>query len=289
MGKKREIVFLGVPIHLGANRAGIDFALDVLRENYPETFRGMIEISVEKQKEDFKNKKMKYKNTILHTCEKLAAKVNAEAKEGKFPIIIGGDHSIALGSISGMAVERKNLGVIWIDAHGDMNTDAITESGNIHGMPLALLQGHGDPDLVKCFHSEPKIKSENVVVLGARDLDFKERELMDKLGVKHISYQNVLDRGLPAILKEIKDHLKVENIHISFDVDSIDPNFAPGVSTPVHIGFTPEEMFETFDFIFRNYNVSSVDIVEFNPVNDEDEKTCKFVNELTNHILKNCQ
>ncbi|MGL4944716.1 MAG: arginase, partial [Fusobacteriaceae bacterium] len=189
-----------------------------------------------------------------------------------------------LGSISGVALE-KEVGVIWIDAHGDMNTDEITMSGNIHGMPLALLQGYGDRDLVNCFYEGAKIESKNVVVLGARDLDHKEREFMDELGVKHISYDEVIHKGLDNVLEEIKEYLQVEDIHISFDVDSIDPEYAPGVSTPVRNGFTPEEMFTTFKFIFKNYFVTSVDIVEYNPVNDKNGKTMEFVNELTNYVI----
>lgn len=282
--EKMKSMMFGVPMNLGANKAGIEFSIDVLQENYPDTFEDMTVIDVEKQKENFNDWNLKYKNTILHTCEKLATQVNEAVRDGYRPITIGGDHSIALGSISGVALE-KEIGVIWIDAHGDMNTDEITMSGNIHGMPLALLQGYGDRDLVNCFYEGAKIESKNVVVLGARDLDYKEREFMEELGVKIISYDEVIHRGLEAVLEEIKDYLQVDNVHISFDVDSIDPEFAPGVSTPVRNGFTPEEMFETFKFIFKNYFVTSVDIVEYNPVNDKNGKTMEFVNELTSYVV----
>ncbi|MGL6167896.1 MAG: aminotransferase class I/II-fold pyridoxal phosphate-dependent enzyme [Fusobacteriaceae bacterium] len=282
--EKMKSVMFGVPMNLGANKAGIEFSIDVLQEYFPDTFDEMTIIDVEKQKENFNDWNLKYKNTILHTCEKLAQQVNQAVRDGYRPITIGGDHSIALGSISGVALE-KEIGVIWIDAHGDMNTDEITTSGNIHGMPLALLQGYGDRDLVNCFYEGAKIESKNVVVLGARDLDHKEREFMDELEIKYISYDEVIHKGLEVILDEIKDYLQVDEVHISFDVDSVDPEFAPGVSTPVRNGFTPEEMFQTFKFIFKNYFVTSVDIVEFNPVNDKNGKTREFVNELTNYVL----
>jgi ornithine decarboxylase len=166
-----------------------------------------------------------------------------------------------------------------------MNTDEITMSGNIHGMPLALLQGYGDRDLANCFYEGPKIETKNIVIIGARDLDYKERELIDELGIKCFSYDEIIHKGLDVVLDEIKEYLQVDNVHISFDIDSVDPEFAPAVSTPVRNGFTTEEMYETFGFLFKNYFVTSVDIVEFNPVNDKNGKTAEFVNELTNFCL----
>ncbi len=282
--EKMKNILFGVPMNLGANKAGIEFGPEVLEEFYPDTFDEMTIIPVEKQKENFNDWNLKYKNTILHTCEKLAMQVNEAVRDGYRPITIGGDHSISLGSISGVSLE-KEIGVIWIDAHGDMNTDEITMSGNIHGMPLALLQGYGDRDLVNCFYEGAKIEGKNVVIIGARDLDYKERELIDELGIKCISYDEIIHKGLETVLEEIKEFLQIDNLHISFDVDSVDPEFAPAVSTPVRSGFTPEEIFTTFRFLFKNYSITSVDIVEFNPVNDKNGKTAEFVNELTNFVL----
>lgn len=282
--EKMKSMMFGVPMNLGANKAGIEFGPDTLCEYYPDTFDEMEIIEVEKQKENFNEWNLKYKNTILNTCEKLATSVNEAVRDGYRPIVIGGDHSIALGSISGVSLE-KEIGVIWIDAHGDMNTDESTITGNIHGMPLALLQGAGDRDLVNCFYEGAKIDSKNVVILGARDLDFKEREIIDQLGVKVIYHDEVLQKGLENILEEIKDYLKIDNLHISFDVDSVNPEMAPGVSTPVRNGFTTDEIFQTFKYLFKNYFVTSVDIVEFNPVNDKNDKTLKFVNELTEYVI----
>lgn len=282
--EKMKNKMFAVPMNLGANRSGIEFGPEVLEEFYPDTFGDMTYINVEKQKEDFNDWSLKYKNTILHTCEKLAESVNQAVKDGYRPITIGGDHSIALGSVSGVSLE-KEVGIIWIDAHADMNTDESTVSGNIHGMPLALLQGLGDRDLVNCFYEGAKIDTKNVVIIGARDIDLKENEIVKELGIKVVHYEEVLQKGLDNVLQEIKDYLKIDNIHISFDVDSIDPEFAPGVSTPVRYGFTPEEMFKTFKFLFKNYSITSVDIVEYNPVNDKNQKTMEFVNELTEFVL----
>lgn len=282
--EKMKSMMFGVPMNLGANKAGIEFGPETLQEGYPDTFDEMHIIDVEKQKENFNEWQLKYKNTILHTNEKLAAEVNRAVKDGYRPITIGGDHSIAMGTIAGVSLE-KEIGVIWIDAHGDMNTRDTTISGNIHGMPLASSLGLGDRDLVNCFYEGAKIDKKNVVILGARDLDFKERELIDELGIKVISYDEVIHKGLDTVLQEITEYLQMDNLHISFDVDSVDPEIAPGVSTPVRNGFTSEEMFTTFKHLFKNYFVTSVDIVEFNPVNDVNGKTAEFVNELTNLVL----
>ncbi len=265
--KMRNRIF-GVPLNLGADRSGIEFGIDVLYENFSDTFGEIEMIDVDKQREDFNVPMMKYKNTILNTCEKIAKMVDEAVEDGYRPITIGGDHSIALGTISGVAKSNPNLGVVWIDAHADMNTEETTISGNIHGMPLAFLQGEGDADMVNCYFEGAKIKPENVVILGARDIDVREYDVIEKLGVKVIPYDDVMRQGIEAVLEEIGDYLKVSDIHISFDVDSLNPKFAPGVSTPVKNGFDEEDIFKTFKYLFKNYFITSVDIVEYNPVYD---------------------
>ncbi|MDR3258535.1 MAG: aminotransferase class I/II-fold pyridoxal phosphate-dependent enzyme [Fusobacteriaceae bacterium] len=282
--EKMKSVLFGVPMNLGANRSGIEFSPDTLCSSFPDTFDEMEIIDIEKQRENFNDWNLKYKNTVLNTCEKIAGSVYQSVKDGYRPIIIGGDHSIALGSISGVSLE-KDIGVIWIDAHGDMNTDKSTITGNIHGMPLALLQGIGDRDLVNCFYEGAKIDSKNIVIFGVRDLDFKEREIIEQVGVKVFYYDEIAEKGLENSLEEVKEYLKIDNLHISFDIDSINPEYAPGVSVPVRNGFTIDDVFHTFKFLFKNYFVTSVDIVEFNPVNDKNDKTLNFVNELTNYVV----
>ena len=250
----------------------------------PDTFDEMEVIEIDKQREDFNHPNMKYKNTILHTCEKVAKSINEAIEDGYRPITIGGDHSIALGTISGVA-KTKEVGVVWIDAHADMNTDETTITGNIHGMPLALLQGEGDEDLVNCFFEGAKIKPENVVILGTRDIDVRERDVIEKLGIKVYHYEDVLRKGIDSVLAEIHDYLKVEDIHISFDIDSMNPVAAPGVSTPVKNGFDEDDVYKTFKFLFKNYFITSVDIVEFNPVRDKNEKTAALVRDFTEFML----
>lgn len=276
---------IAVPLHLGANRAGIEFGPMVLEEAYPEIFKNMKYVPIEMKKENFNDWTLKYKNTILDTCERLAKETNEIIKSGERVITLGGDHSIALGSISGVAKEEKNLGIVWIDAHGDMNTNSSTESGNIHGMPLASLQGIGDEDLQNCFFKGQKIKSENVVILGARDVDKEEWTNINKLGVKVITAEDSKRMGIEKTLEEIKKYLKVEKLHISFDIDSIDPEYVPGVSTPVINGFTKEDIFKTFEFLMENYTVPSIDVVEFNPVNDKEGKTLEFTKNMIEFLI----
>lgn len=285
---KREIKneIIAVPLHLGANRAGIEFGPRVLEEAYPEIFGDMKYVPIHMQKENFNDWTLKYKNTILDCCNRLAKETNRAYNEGKRVITLGGDHSIALGSISGIAKEEKNLGIVWIDAHGDMNTNSSTESGNIHGMPLASLQGIGDKDLQNCFFNGQKINSRNVVILGARDVDKEEWVNIKNLGVKTITNEEVFRDGLEKTLENIKEYLKVDKLHISFDIDSIDPEHTPGVSTPVHKGLTPEEIFKTFSYLMKNYDVTSIDVVEFNPVNDKEGKTLEFTKNMIEYLLK---
>lgn len=278
--KQIENKYLVVPMNLGANRSGIEFGSDILKDYYPEYLEDAITIETQQQKENFNDWTLKYKNTILSSCNRLAEAVNRIYRQGGRAITIGGDHSIALGSISGIAKDEENLGVVWIDAHGDMNTNDSTESGNIHGMPLAALQGLGDSDLTECFYQGKKIKTENVVILGARDIDVKEQEIIDRIGLKVISAEEVREKGILKALEEIKDYLKVEKLHISFDIDSIDPKYTPGVSTPVTHGFTTEDIFLTFNYLYDNFAITSVDIVEYNPVYDIQGKTLEFIGDL---------
>ncbi len=278
---------IGVPCNLGANKCGIDFGIPELLKYSPRIFKDMSILGIQHQEEDFSNQKMKYKNTILHTCQDLSEITNHAIKDGDRPIIIGGDHSLGLGSIAGVAVEKDNLGVIWIDAHADMNTADISESGHIHGMPLAFLLGHGDKDFINVLKAGAKIQVKNAIVIGTRDLDVEEEAFMNEIGLKYIPYDVIKNQGLDITLDQIRSYLQVEELHISFDVDSMDPSLAPGVSTPVSGGFSYENVIDIFDFLNHEYKVSSIDIVEFNPVNDKEQKTLRIVNNLVDWIQEN--
>jgi len=224
------------------------------------------------------------KNTVLDTCEKIAKRVNEAVIDGYRPILIGGDHSISLGSVSGVSLE-KEIGVLWISAHGDMNTPESTLTGNIHGMPLALLQGLGDRELVNCFYEGAKLDSRNIVIFGAREIEVEERKIIEKTGVKIVYYDDILRKGIDNVLDEIKDYLKIDNLHISIDMNVFDPEIAPGVSVPVRRGMSYDEMFKSLKFVFKNYSVTSADITEFNPLNDINGKTAELVDDIVQYMM----
>ena len=282
--EKMKNVLIGVQTNLGVNKTGTEFGPDDLIQAYPDTFDEMELISVERQKEDFNDKKLKFKNTVLDTCEKIAKRVNEAVIDGYRPILIGGDHSISLGSVSGVSLE-KEIGVLWISAHGDMNTPESTLTGNIHGMPLALLQGLGDRELVNCFYEGAKLDSRNIVIFGAREIEVEERKIIEKTGVKIVYYDDILRKGIDNVLDEVKDYLKVDNLHISIDMNVFDPEIAPGVSVPVRNGMSYDEMFKSLKFAFKNYSVTSADITEFNPLNDINGKTAELVDDIVQYMM----
>ena len=265
-----------VPFGCGANVKGIAESNIVIFNKYDDA------ILVEVEKTDsLSNEKLINLGKVVKTNLNIAKAVNKELQLGNRVLCIGGDHSIALGSISAIASNIDNLGVIWVDAHGDMNTHLTTETGHIHGMILAALQGHGHPQLIDIFRPGKKIETRNVVIFGVRDLDKKEQELMNEVGVLYITHKEILKNGLMASLNNVKKYLSnVKNLHISFDLDSINPQFISGVSVPVKSGFTTEEGKAIIEFLFNNFNVRTADIVEFNKEFDKDEQTEKYL-----HIL----
>lgn len=281
--EKMKNLLFGVQMNLGANKSGTEFAPDELLVSYPDTFDEMEIIPVERQREDFNYKKVKFKNTILDTCEKLARAVNQAVQDGYRPITIGGDQSITLGSISGVSLE-KEIGIIWLSAHADMNTDETTLTGNIHGMPLSLLQGLGDRDLVNCFYEGAKIDTKNIVIFGAREVETEERKIIEDLGIKIIYYDEILKKGLENVLEEVREYLQIETIHINLSMNALDPEIAPGVSVPVRSGFTEDEISQTVKFLFKNFYISSADITEFNPVNDINGKTAEIINNIVEYM-----
>lgn len=265
-----------VPFGCGANVKGIAESNIVIFNKYDDA------ILVEVEKTDsLSNEKLINLGKVVKTNLNIAKVVNKELQLGNRVLCIGGDHSIALGSISAIASNIDNLGVIWVDAHGDMNTHLTTETGHIHGMILAALQGHGHPQLIDIFRPGKKIETRNVVIFGVRDLDKKEQELMNEVGVLYITHKEILKNGLMASLNNVRKYLShLKNLHISFDLDSINPQFIPGVSVPVKSGFTTEEGKAIIEFLFNNFNVHTADIVEFNKKFDKDEQTEKYL-----HIL----
>ena len=194
---------------------------------------------------------------------------------GRFPLVLGGDHSVAVGSVSA-SFQQPKTGLIWVDAHADFNTPATSPSGNVHGMPLAALVGHGDPRLVRIGSAEPSVRSENVVIIGVRQLDPKERERLRESGIKTFSMRDIDEWGMPEVARRALLHLEhCQRLHLSLDVDAIDPTYAPGVATPVMGGITFREMHLLMEKIADTHLLFAMDVVEVNPMLDVRNQTAR--------------
>lgn len=293
--KQQTVTIIGFPMDLGSGRRGVDMGPSALRiaglENKLEQLgynvedTGDIDIEImERQK--LHNPKLRYLDEILKTTTVLAARVEKVLEQNKFPLCLGGDHSMALGTIAGISSYcKKNnltLGVIWIDAHADMNTEDTTPSGNIHGMPLAASLGLGNSELVNLYGFAPKLKAENCAIIAARSIDPLERLNIKKLNPSVYTMSDVdklgIHRIISRVLKQFKE--KVDHIHISFDVDSIDPNFAPGVGTPVPGGLNYREAHLLMESIAECGCMSSLEVAEVNPILDLHNSSAVFAAEL---------
>ncbi|GBD86402.1 arginase [bacterium BMS3Abin03] len=280
---------------LGAGRRGVDMGASALRIaglqlkleklGYRVKDRGNIKIEI-MERQRVQNPKLKYLNEILKTSKILAAKVENILEEGEFPLCIGGDHSMALGTIAGIAAHcknhRKKLGVIWVDAHADMNTEDTTPSGNIHGMPLAASLGLGNEKLVNLYGISPKIKPGNCALIGIRSVDDAEKINIKKLKLPVFTMSDIDKSGIFRIMVKVLKYFreKVDHIHVSFDVDSIDPLVAPGVGTPVSGGLSYREAHLIMESIAECSCMSSLEVTEVNPILDHENKTAYFMVEL---------
>ncbi|MCW8805308.1 MAG: arginase [Ignavibacteriaceae bacterium] len=292
---KQNVSIIGFPMDLGADRRGVDMGPSALRIaglqtkleslGYKVDDNGDIKIEImERQK--IKNPRLKYLDEIIKTSKLLADKVEKVLVKGDFPLCIGGDHSMALGTVSGIASyckkNKQKLGVIWIDAHSDMNTDETSPSGNIHGMPLASLLGLGCDELVNLLGFSPKLDPENCALIGIRSIDEAEKVNIKKLGVPIYTMNDIdklgIHRIIAKVLKQFRE--KVDHIHISFDVDSVDPSVAPGVGTPVSGGLSYREAHLLMETIAECGCMSSIEVAELNPILDHKNQSAAFAAEL---------
>lgn len=287
---------LGIPLDLGAERIGADLAPNALR------YRKIIEklqrvgISIEdlgnieselREKLKRGNPRLKYANEIIRISEIVAGIVAAEIHKGNKIIAIGGDHSISLGTISGAAYnEEESLGLLWLDAHPDLNTEKTTMTGNVHGMPLAALLGEGNSELVNLSKKGAKIRKENVIIIGVKDIDLAEAELIASLKLKTFGISKIVSSGLDPIFDEINQLIsRTSRIWVSIDLDVMDEQYAPGVGMPNYGGLTYREMSAISAFIGKNCKVVGMDIVEYNPVNDIEHLTSDLAIEIVAKIL----
>ena len=228
------------------------------------------------------NLKLKYLDPIVGISKELSTIVTTILQEGEFPVILGGDHSISLGSVWGVANVHKNVGVIWVDAHADFNTDQSTPSGNIHGMILAALAGIGHSSLTTVGGWQPKIHAETIVIVGARDLDRAEQDLLRAHSI-HVFTMSEIDRvGISEIMQRAIAIAGQQNdgIHLSLDMDALDPKEAPGVGTPVRGGLTYREAHLAMEIIADSHQLVAMDVVEVNPILDRENATALLAVEL---------
>ena len=294
--KNSKIVnIIGFPMDLGADRRGVDMGPSALRiAGLPERLQnlgykiiddGDIIIQI-KEKQKVENPKLKYLDEILKTSKILAKKVEKSLSQNHFPLCIGGDHSMAIGTIAGISsycIKNKlKLGVIWIDAHADMNTDKTSPSGNIHGMPLAANLGLGNEKLVNFYGVTPKLKPENTALIGVRSIDEFEKKNIKQMNLSVYTMSDVdklgIHRIIARVLKQFQE--KVDHIHVSFDLDSVDPALAPGVGTPVPGGLNFRESHLLMESIAECGCMSSLEVTEVNPILDDKNKSAQFAAEL---------
>lgn len=281
----KQYSLYGCPMHLGVSNAGITGAINTLKAHYPEF---NIEKIDEIYKEGLDLPNLKNLDSVVATCEDIAKKASKIVKDGEIPIFIGGDHAAVIGSISGVCEHKKNLGLFWVDSHSDINTEKTTVTGNIHGMPVSALLNMGEEKLTSIHFEGEKILPQNVVLFGLRDVDPPEQEIINQLGIKAFTHQDIVDKGLVSCLIEAKEHFsRCNGVHLSFDLDSIDPDIIKGVSVPVLGGFNKQDAVDIMQFCLENLDLTSIDIVEFNPANDQDGETLAFLAELINLILHN--
>lgn len=286
-----RIRVIGVPMDLGADRRGVDIGASAIRYaglndqlrrlGYSVNDIGNIVVP-QPESQPIGDPHLKYLEPIVQVSEDLANAVTSALQAGEFPLVLGGDHSIALGSITGVARVHRDIGVIWVDAHGDFNTHETTPSGNIHGMILGALAGLGHPRLTGIGGWSPKINPKTIVIVGARDLDLGEQELLRQQEIHVFTMTDIDQHGMSEIMREAVEIASQAShgFHLSLDMDSLDPREAPGVGTPVRGGLTYREAHLAMEVVASSGRMVSMDAVEVNPILDRENATAHLAVEL---------
>lgn len=291
LNPKRQVAMVSVSIDLGAGRRGVDMGPSALRiagitgaiESLGYSVREVGSVTAGGfETADAGDAKTRFLSEILDVAERTGQLVEDGLSEGCLPFILGGDHSLSIGSVAAVARHYRQrgerIGVIWVDAHADMNRPETTPSGNIHGMSLAVLMGHGHARLKGLSGDEPAVDPRNVTVLGARELDSGEKELIRELGVRVFTMSEIDERGIGPCMDEALTRAMdgTGGFHLSFDLDSLDPRVAPGVGTPVEGGFTLREGHLICEKAARTQALVSLEVVELNPVLDTGNHTAEI-------------
>ena len=297
---KKIIEIIGVPTDLGANLRGANMGPAAIRIaglkakiaalGYSVVDSGDIAIPIRETIAD-QTSNLRFLKDVVQTTKAVHERTKASLAKGNLPILLGGDHSSAIGSLAAVSdhfsAQKKDFGVIWIDAHADLNTPDTSPSGNIHGMPLAVALGLGHPDLCAVGESDVEVNPKKVALIGIRTLDPKEKEILKQVGIRYFTMREIDERGMFAVMSEAiaiatRD---TAGIHLSLDLDGIDPDYAPGVSTPVTGGISLREAHLAMEMIADQKKLCSVDLVELNPINDEKHRTAYLAVELMESAL----
>ena len=306
-GDGKKVGLLGVPLGYGAGQTGSELGVEAMRLSrlrggvlidhiralgYGVSDYGNVEV-VRPHETSPATTHPKYLEEMVASCSNIATDVRRVLSDGAMPIILGGDHSIAIGSVSGVAShfrdQGEDIGLIWFDAHADINTPETSQSGNIHGMPMAVILGHGDGQLVNLGGFAPKLKSEYAAHVGARDLDAGERRLVHELGLRD-QFFTMSDIDKRGMLECVEDAIAIASkapggYAVTFDVDMIDPRFAPGSGTLVRGGATYREAHLALELIAEHGGMRSFEIVEVNPLLDQSNITVELACELILSVL----
>lgn len=285
-----NLSILGIPMDLGAGRRGVDMGPSALRNahltralrdlGHSVTDLGDVRVALPESVDKLEEGGMVFLESILDACQGTRDRL-AALPEGTFPLTIGGDHSVSMGTVTGNALRGNpagaRMGLIWVDAHTDYNTPGSSPSGNIHGMPVAHLTGLGDPRLTGLgggWHMRP----EDIVMIGIRSVDPHERDLLREAGIKAYTMKDVDQLGITRIHEETLERLSgTERLHVSFDADALDPSVCPGVGTPVPGGLTYREGHLLMELLSESGRVTSMDIVEVNPILDTRNQTAEVM------------
>ena len=291
-----SIRVIGVPKDLGADLRGVDIRARAIRNaglndhvrllNHQVLDTGNIVVP-QPESQPIGNSHLKYLEPIVKVAEELADDVTSALEESDFPLILGGDHSIALGSITGITRVHKDVGVLWIDAHADFNTEETTLSGNIHGMALAALAGLGNSRLTGLGGRAPKLNTQTIVIVGARELDDGERKLLRTHHIHVFTMSDIDQRGFSDVMRQslaIAGQANDGN-HVSLDMDALDPAYAPGVGTQVRGGLTYREAHLAMELIADSGRLIAMDVVEVNPILDRENATALLAVELVMSAL----
>lgn len=288
-----DIAILGIPMDLGASRRGVDMGPSALRlAQLEDTLAalghqvedlGNIDVPVPEALPESDD--LRYVEAIAETCRG-AYETLAALPQGRLPLSLGGDHSVSMGTVAGVAARGGRTGVIWLDAHADLNTPETSPSLNIHGMPLAHLLGLGDPRLLDIWGGGQVLLPKDVVFIGLRSLDDGERRLIQELGLRAYTMEAVDRRGIVEVADDALQYLSgVDRLHLSFDIDVLDPSVTPGVGTPVPGGLSYREAHLLMELLAQSRAVTSVDLVEVNPFLDERNGTALTMVEMAASLL----